>query len=201
MGVKMRHGFIKAAAVTPKIRVADTEYNAKVICERMDEAAERGAKIIVFPELCITGYTCGDLFLQEHLLNEAKKQLLTVVKHSEGNDALIFVGLPLERENKIYNVAAVIQDGEVLAFIPKTYIPNHGEFYEGRYFTKGNSEPVPFWFDGEEVPFGTNILLEADAVDGLTVACEICEDLWAANPPSTSHARRSHRHCESVGFR
>lgn len=184
----MRHGFVKAAAVTPKIKVADTQYNANVICECMDEAAAKGAKIIVFPELCITGYTCGDLLLQEQLLGEAKKQLLRIAEHSEGKDALIFVGLPLERENKLYNVAAVIQDGEVLAFIPKACIPDYGEFTEGRYFAPGNREAVSLWFDGEEVPFGTNILFEADAVDGLTVGCEICEDLWVANPPATAHA-------------
>lgn len=184
----MKHGFIKAAAATPKIRVADPVYNAQAICECIDETVAQGANIIVFPELCLTGYTCQDLFLQEHLLEEAKKQLMTVVTHSEGTEALIFVGLPLERENKLYNVAAVIQDGEVLAFIPKTCIPGYGEFYETRYFAPGNQVAVPFWYDGEEVPFGTNILLEVDAINGLTVACEICEDLWSVNPPSTAHA-------------
>lgn len=184
----MKHGFIKTAAATPKIKVADPEYNAQVICECIDKTVAQGAKIIVFPELCLTGYTCQDLFLQERLLEDAKKHLMTVVEHSEGKEALIFVGLPLERENKLYNVAAAIWDGEVLAFIPKSHIPSYGEFYESRHFAPGNQVAVPFWFDGDEVPFGTNILLEVDAVNGLTVACEICEDLWSVNPPSTAHA-------------
>lgn len=188
----MRHGFIKVAAVTPKIRVADTEYNADVICRHMEETAVKGAKVIVFPELCITGYTCQDLFLQEVLLEKAKKALFRIAEYSAVcgpvGDALIFVGLPIERENKLYNVAAVIQNGEILALIPKAHIPSYGEFYEGRHFMPGNRQAAPFWLEGKEVPFGTNILFEVDAIEGLTVACEICEDLWNVNPPSTSHA-------------
>ena len=184
----MRHGFVKVAAVTPKIRVADPEYNAGQIIERMEEALEQGAKLIVFPELCLTGYTCNDLFLQELLLHGAKEQLKRIADSTKGNDALVFVGLPLEKDHKLYNVAAALQDGEVLAFIPKTYIPNYAEFYEARYFSPGKRELEQVWFDGEEVPFGTNILFEADGMEGLTVGCEICEDFWTPNPPSTAHA-------------
>ena len=110
----MNHGFVKVAAVTPKIKVADPEYNASAICKCMEEAEEKGAKIIVFPELCLTGYTCNDLFLQELLLKEAKEQLLTIVNRTIGKDSLIFIGLPLEHEHKLYNVAAVLQNGEIL---------------------------------------------------------------------------------------
>ena len=184
----MKHGFLKVAAMTPKIRVADPEYNAKEICKGIGEASAKGAKIIVFPELCLTGYTCGDLFLQELLLEQAKSSLRTVAEATAGSDALAFVGLPIEKESKLYNVVAVLQNGEVLAFIPKRFIPSYAEFYETRHFTAGNELPETYLFDGEEVPFGTNVLFEADAIGGLTVGCEICEDIWAPLSPSTLHA-------------
>lgn len=184
----MKHGFIKAAAVTPKIKVADPVHNADVICAGIDEAVKNGAKIIVFPELCLTGYSCGDLFLQGLLLERAKSELLRIAEYTQGCDALIFVGLPFEKEHRLYNVAAAVHDGEVLALIPKASIPTYAEFYEGRYFTAGNRVVEPVWLDGDEVPFGTNILLEAEGMDHLTVGCEICEDLWTAAPPATAHA-------------
>ncbi|MCM1252004.1 MAG: NAD(+) synthase [Clostridium sp.] len=184
----MKHGFIKAAAVTPKIKVADPVYNARRICECMEEAIEREAKIIVFPELCLTGYTCGDLFLQELLLNGAKEQLQTVCEASEGSDALIFVGLPVVKDHKLYNVAAALQNGEVLAMIPKRYIPAYAEFYEARHFTPGNRTPEPFLWEEKEILFGTDILLQADSMEGLVVGCEICEDIWAPDSPGTAHA-------------
>ena len=183
----MKHGFIKAAAVTPKIKVADPKHNAGEICKKIDEAIEAGAKIIVFPELCITGYTCGDLFLQELLLEQAKKELLNIALYTKDKDALVFVGLPLEKEHSLYNVAAVLKDGDILAFIPKRFIPNYGEFYEARHFVPGNEIAEDFCFHGEIVPFGTNILFECDAVKGMVVGCEICEDLWVPVPPSTRH--------------
>lgn len=184
----MKHGFIKAAAVMPKIKVAEVEYNGERIREKITEAVEKGSKIIVFPELCITGYTCEDLFFQELLLKKAKEELKKIAAFTENMDALIFVGLPIEREHKLYNVAAAIQGGEVCAFIPKRYIPNYGEFYEARHFTPGNETVTEIYFDGEMVPFGTNILFDCETVEGMAVACEICEDVWVANPPSTRHA-------------
>ena len=184
----MRQGFIKAAAVTPKIRVADTRYNAKEIGRGIEEAVRRGAKLIVFPELCLTGYTCGDLFLQEILLTEALEALTEVAAATEDSDALIFVGLPLVKGHKLYNVAAVLQDGEVLAFIPKRNIPSYAEFYETRHFKPGNQQPEPFLYEGKEIPFGTDILFRVDAVRGLTVGCELCEDIWAPESPATAHA-------------
>ncbi|MDE6925854.1 MAG: NAD(+) synthase [Acetatifactor sp.] len=184
----MKHGFIKAAAVTPKIKVADPSYNAGVICERLEEAYGMGAKVIVFPELCLTGYTCGDLFMQSALLEEASKQLLTVAGATRDKDALVMVGLPVERAGRLYNVAAVLQNGEVLGMVPKANIPSYAEFYEGRHFAMGNREPADFQFQGKSIPFGTNILFTCENVQGLTVGCEICEDLWVANPPGTDHA-------------
>ena len=184
----MKHGFIKAAAMTPKIRVADPEYNAKEICGGIAEAVGRGAKIIVFPELCLTGYTCGDLFLQELLLAKTKEALLTTAEATEGSDALVFVGMPVEKDGKLYDAAAVMQNGDVLAFIPKRYIPSYAEFYETRHFTAGCGKMDPYIIDGKEVPFGTDILFAADGIEGLVVGCEICEDIWAPLPPSTLHA-------------
>lgn len=184
----MQDGFIKVAAMTPQIRVADPIYNAERICECIDEGEANKAKIMVFPELCITGYTCHDLFLQDKLLEEAKQALFIITQHTDGVDALIFVGLPLERENRLYNVAAVINCGEIMGFVPKTFIPGYGEYYEPRHFASGNKMAVTMELNGCEIPFGTNLLFTSDALDGLSVACEICEDLWVADPPSTSHA-------------
>ena len=126
----MRQGFVKAAAVTPKIKVADTKYNAELILDMMKESTRQGAKIVVFPELCLTGYTCQDLFLQERLLQGAKDALMKLVKESASLDAIFFVGLPFEILGKLYNVAAVFSHGEVLGLVPKSYLPNYNEFYE-----------------------------------------------------------------------
>ena len=183
----MKDGFIRAAALTPEIRVADTAYNAEQIEKGIDEALENGARILVFPELCITGYTCQDLFLQETLLSGAKEALRRIAAHTEGLDALVFVGLPLEKDGKLYNVAAALQDGRVLAFIPKTALPNYAEFYEARHFMPAPDQVSFLSFEGEELPFGREILFSCDGVEGLTVGCEICEDLWAAQTPSTAH--------------
>ncbi len=184
----MKHGFIKAAAVIPKIKVADPEYNAGQICKKIEEAYEKQAKIIVLPELCLTGYTCEDLFLQELLLEKAKEELVKIAERTKHMDALIFVGIPIEREKKLYNTAAAIKAGEILAFIPKRFVPAYSEFYETRHFTPGNETAAEFSFGGKKIPFGTNVLLECTTMKGLTVGCEICEDLWVPNPPSTGHA-------------
>ena len=183
----MKQGFIKVAAVTPKIKVADPHYNAKEIGKGIEEAVRRGAKLIVFPELCLTGYTCGDLFLQEILLTQAREALAEVAAATEDSDALVWVGLPMVKRHKLYNVAAVLQDGEILAFIPKRHIPSYAEFYETRHFEPGNLEPEPFLYEEKEIPFGTDILFQVDAIRGLTVGCEICEDIWAPESPATAH--------------
>lgn len=184
----MEQGFVKVAAVTPKIKVADPIYNAESICKRLEEVCEQGAKIIVFPELCLTGYTCGDLFLQELLLREAKQALAVVQKATCGRDALVMVGLPVEKDGRLYNVAAVVQNGSILGMIPKANIPSYAEFYEGRHFSEGNNKVETYFFEGKDIPFGTNILFTCANVPGLVVGVEICEDLWVANPPATNHA-------------
>ena len=193
MDTGMEHGFVKAAAVTPRIKVADTVYNSEQIILGIEEAATAGAKLIVCPELCITGYTCGDLFLQGLLLRKAQEGLFKIAGRTREIDALIFVGLPLVRENKLYNVAAALYRGEVRGLIPKANIPAYAEFYESRHFEEGNREPVEYVLKCQEeeqrVLFGTNLLFEIEAVRGLKVGCEICEDIWVADSPANSHAK------------
>ena len=184
----MEHGFIKVAAVTPSGKVADTVYNRQQIISGMEEAFLKGAKIIVFPELCISGYTCEDLFFQEKLLSSCMEQLHLIVSHTKGRDALLFVGLPLEYGGKLYNVAAAICNGRLLAFIPKMNIPSYGEFYETRHFYPGKGLVGSISFDGETVPVGSDILFKAEGMEGLVVGCEICEDIWVPDSPGISHA-------------
>ena len=185
----MRQGFIKVAALTPKVTVADTQANRKEICRLMDEAEAKGAKILVFPELCITGYTCGDLFYQQVLLREAKKELLAIAKYTQRKDYLAFVGLPLEYNGKLYNVAAAVTQGKVLGLVPKTHIPNYNEFYERRHFAPGMKQPVPVALDEDTVvPMGTRVLFQCRQMPELKIGAEICEDVWAPNPPGVDHA-------------
>ena len=184
----MKHGFVKVAAATPDIKVADCIYNAQSICSDMKKAAEQGAKIVVFPELCLTGYTCSDLFWQERMLDAAKEGLRKIIKTSITLDGLFFVGLPWEVNQKLYNVAAAVSNGELLGLVPKKYLPNYAEFYEARHFTPGKEDVEWVTFDGQEVPFGMHQQFHCAEVPGLIVAAEICEDLWVPNPPSVAAA-------------
>lgn len=185
----MRQGFVKAAAVTPKIKVADIKYNAELILDMMKESTRQGAKIVVFPELCLTGYTCQDLFLQERLLQGAKDALMKLVKESASLDAIFFVGLPFEILGKLYNVAAVFSHGEVLGFVPKSYLPNYNEFYEARHFVSGAELATEVVLpDGSCVPADRDLLFVCEQMPKLRIGVELCEDLWTPNPPSISHA-------------
>lgn len=184
----MRDGFIKVACATPKIKVCDVDANVKEIIKLMIDAEYNGAKVIVFPELCITGYTCQDLFLQYPLLDKALEGLDEIIEASGTLDALIFVGLPIEVDGKLYNTAAAIHGGNLLAFIPKKNLPNYGEFYEARNFYPGFADPVYINYKGFDVALGQNVIFTVPAVKGLQIACEICEDLWVADTPSTRHA-------------
>jgi NAD+ synthase (glutamine-hydrolysing) len=185
----VRQGFVKAAAVTPKIKVADTKYNAELILDMMKESARQGAKIVVFPELCLTGYTCQDLFLQERLLQGAKDALMKLVKESASLDAIFFVGLPFEILGKLYNVAAVFSHGEVLGLVPKSYLPNYNEFYEARHFVSGAELATEVVLpDGSCVPADRDLLFVCEQMPKLRIGVELCEDLWTPNPPSISHA-------------
>ena len=185
----MKHGFIKVAAVTPDIRVADVWYNCEQICRLLRETESAGAKIIVFPELCITGYTCGDLFTQDILLKDAKKAILKIAKQTEGMESLVFVGMPLAVEGELYNVAAALNDGQILGFTTKTFLPNYGEFYEMRQFRQGPKKARYILFEGQELLFGPQILYQADSMNELVVSAEICEDVWSPVPPSIEAAR------------
>ena len=185
----MRHGFIKVAAATPDIRVADVDYNKGQIIKQMDEAAEAGAKIIVFPELCITGYTCSDLFLQDILLNSAKKALVEIAEHTKNLDALVFVGVPIAVGGELYNVAAALNHGNILGFTTKSFLPNYGEFYEMRQFRPGPKKAEKILFGGKEIPFGPQLLFVENQMANLIVSAEICEDVWSPVPPSIEAAR------------
>ena len=185
----MRHGFIKVAAATPDIRVADVDYNKGQIIKQMDEAAEAGAKIIVFPELCITGYTCSDLFLQDILLNSAKKALVEIAEHTKNLDALVFVGAPIAVGGELYNVAAALNHGNILGFTTKSFLPNYGEFYEMRQFRPGPKKAEKILFGGKEIPFGPQLLFVENQMANLIVSAEICEDVWSPVPPSIEAAR------------
>ena len=187
---KMKDGFIKVAAATPKIKVADPVYNTEEILKIIDETEKKGASILVFSELTISGYTCGDLFLQQPLLTECKNQLLRIVKATENKSMLVVVGCPIVIKQKLYNCAVVISDGSILGIVPKTHLPNYSEFYELRHFTSGEGLEEDLWF-GEEfgyVNVAVNQLFKCKEIPELVVACEICEDLWVPLPPSTYHA-------------
>lgn len=186
----MEYGFVKVAAVTPKIRVADTAYNADVICEELERAAKQGAKVIVLPELGVTGYTCGDLFLQEKLLRGARDAVSKIADFTADLDAIVFAGLPFEYRGRLYNVAAAIHRGELLGIVPKTSLPNYNEFYEARHFTPAAKQTVWIeWADGKRVPMGRELLFCCRELPELVIGVEICEDLWMPQPPSIRHAR------------
>ena len=184
----MKNGFVKVAAATPDIRVADVEFNTQNIINAMEEAQKNGAKILVFPELCVTGYTCSDLFDHSVLLKASRKALLEIAGNTNDKDMLVFVGAPLEVNGKLYNVAAAMNQGEIIGFTTKTFLPNYGEFYEMRQFTPGPQTVREITFEGKKIPFGPQILFQAEGMEELVVAAEICEDVWSPIPPSIQAA-------------
>ena len=188
----MQDGFVKIAAATPDLRVADCAYNASEIIKQAKQAAAKGAHLIVFPELCLTGYTCGDLFLQQTLLDGALAALETVCRETAGLNAAVVVGLPLMQQGKLFNVAAVLCGGKIEGLVPKQFIPNYSEFYEQRHFTSGAG--VPFQtvsLLGQDTLFagGEPLVFQCADMPEFTLGVEICEDLWVANPPSTRLAQ------------
>ena len=184
----MNDGFLKAAALSPSLRVADCAYNTSQILSQLKDAAARGVRLAVFPEFCLTGYTCGDLFLQRTLQQGALDGLQTLLDASRELDVVALVGLPLLMRGKLYNCAAVLCGGRLLGLVPKTYLPNYGEFYEKRQFTPGSTEVETVTVCGQEVPFGTSLLFRCRQMPSFVLGVEICEDLWSALPPSTFHA-------------
>ena len=186
----MKYGFVKTACASPRLKVADCNFNSEQIICAAKDAAKNGASVIVFPELSITGYTCGDLFFQRTLQNASEVQLKRIISETAKLDSVIFVGLPVPRAEGIYNCAAAIKGGELLALFAKSYLPNYGEFYERRHFTpfQQNMNTQFIDFAGfEEVPFGTDILIQDEKDSAITIGCELCEDLWVPVPPSSRH--------------
>ncbi len=193
----MYDGFVKVAMCTPRIALADPASNAEEIIALISQAASGHAQVIVFPELCITGYTCGDLFFQRPLLTAAMDALSMIAEETDGLDAIVFVGLPVEKDGKLYNCAAVLHDGQILGFVPKGNIPNYNEFYELRQFNPGPKnvsthtlpeEYAELGFEGPEIPFGTRLLFSCEELPELVIGAEICEDLWAPETPGTAAA-------------
>ena len=186
----MNYGFFRAACASPDLIVADCNFNADKIIDSVRAAYELNVQLLVFPELCITGYTCGDLFLQRKLQISAIENLERIAKKTASCDCVILVGLPLAVDNALYNCAAILHKGKILALVPKTFIPNYSEFYERRWFSPA-SENLPqtvFVSDkNPSVPFGTDILISDSFGSGFVLGVELCEDLWVPVPPSSSH--------------
>lgn len=187
----MEYGFVRVAAATPYIKVADCFYNAKNIIEDIKKAEKNKASIICFPELCITGYTCSDLFLQDSLLQDSKKALKHIVQETKGLNITCIVGIPIEFLGKLYNSAVCFYKGKILGIIPKTHIPNYNEFYEKRHFNNLSDNDKYFLnldeFNNCSTCFGKTIF-KIENIKNFTFAIEICEDLWSVIPPSSNYA-------------
>ena len=178
-------GFVRAAVISPELRVADVAFNTQAIIAALREAAGQGCRLAVFPELSITGYSCADLFYQHTLLEAAIAALDEIAIEAQAVEIAAVVGLPLAVDGRLFNCAALIADGRVLGLVPKTYLPSTNEFYEERWFTSGSlvvRESVTI--NGHEAPFGRDLLFAADNLPDCTIGIEICEDLWAVAPPS-----------------
>ena len=184
----MKYGFLRAAAASPGLRVADVAYNTQEIIKSMREYAARNAQLLCLPEFCLTGYTCSDLFLQETLICGVEQGLAEILAASCGLNLVTVVGLPVRRSGKLYNCAAVVCDGKLLGLVPKTHLPNYSEFYEKRHFLPGPAQASPMELAGQQTLFGTNLLFACRQMPEFVLGVEICEDLWAPIPPSCTHA-------------
>lgn len=187
----MKYGYFRTACASPELIVADCNFNSEKIIDSINKAKEKKVQLIVFPELCVTGYTCGDLFLQKSLLKGAVDGLKKICNALRDSEILAAVGLPVRKDGALYNCAAFIFQGEVLALIPKTNIPNYSEFYERRWFTPFKDSGISFINldeDLQNIPFGTDILIEDEKNQLIKIACEICEDVWVPLSPSTRHS-------------
>ena len=183
--MKTNFGFIKVASAVPQVKVADCEWNISQIEQLMSEADENGASVIVFPELCVTGYTCADLFQSQLLLDQALEALGDVIEYTKTEVRLTTIlGAPLRIDNQLFNCAIVIREGKILAIVPKTYLPNYNEFYEMRWFASSTDtmRDTVNLLGQKNIPFGRNIVLQAEE---FSFGIEICEDLWTPIPPSS----------------
>lgn len=188
----MKYGFIKVCAATPEIKVADVKFNTQSIIKAIKQSAENGSLLTVFPELCVCGYTCGDLFNQPLLIKACENAVAEICEATQGIKTLVFVGAPVEYGGKLYNCAVAISDGKVLGIVPKTYLPNYGEFYEKRHFSpapSGNGLSVIEFANNDAVYFSSGLIFFAENCPEFTVAAEICEDLWAPQSPSIGYAQ------------
>ncbi len=185
----MQYGFVKVCAATPQIKVADVEFNEKQIIKAIKESAKNGSQLTVFPELSLCGYTCGDLFNQTALLSSCDDAFKKICKATEDVDTLVFIGAPVAYCGRLYNCAVAVAHGEILGAVPKTYLPNYGEFYEKRNFSSAPKTPLTVEIGGNEVLFDTRLIFSANNCNDFTVAAEICEDVWAPQSPSIQHAR------------
>ena len=182
------NGFIRAASISPLLRVADCAYNAEQIIDAMQAFAAENVHLLCMPELSLTGYTCSDLFLQEPLLRGGEKALASILQASKGLNLVTLVGVPVRHNSKLYNCAAVVCSGELLGLVPKSYLPNYGEFYEKRHFVSGMAEAECIEYAGQETLIGTHLLFACKQMPSFVLGVEICEDLWAPIPPSCAHA-------------
>lgn len=183
----MRHGFIKTATATPSIRVADCNYNADKILALIRRAHDEGVHLLVLPELCVTGYTCQDLFLQQALLQSAQENALRIASKVPKNMVVVF-GAPVELRGKLHNCAIVASAGKVLGIVPKINIPNYLEFYEQRWFSPALPNEELVEFGDSRVVMGGKLIFTCNQMPYFRLACEVCEDLWVPNPPSVNHA-------------
>jgi len=182
----MNYGYVKVGAAVPKLKVANCEYNCSVIVDLVKKADKENIKFLVFPELCITAYSCADLFQQDVLLKEALKQLDKVLQNTKNTDLVFIVGMPISLNNQLFNCSVVIQSGKILGIVPKTFIPNYSEFYEERWFASGNKAlDDNINVCGQNVPFGVDLLFENSKDNDLCFGIELCEDLWVPIPPSS----------------
>ena len=182
-------GFVRVGAVVPKLKVADTEFNCNEIIKQIEVASNDKIQIVVFPELCVTGYTCQDLFEQDTLLEEAEKALNKILDYTNNLDIICIIGMPIKAENQLFNTAVVIQKGKILGVVPKTFIPNYGEFYEKRWFASSkNANKKEIEILGQKVPFGIDLLFKDKENNEICFGIEVCEDIWAVEPPSNKLA-------------
>ena len=185
----MKHGFIKVASAAPQMRLTDCLFNAQAIANCAKDACANGIKLLVTPELSLTGYTCGDLFFQKRLQDSALEGLSSLLKETASLPMLIAVGLPLRHLGKLYNCAALLYRGEILGVVPKSNLPNYDEFGELRWFTPAPEEVSYIRLFGDDIPFGSRLLFQCEELPDFTVGVEICEDLWVPVPPSVEMCR------------
>lgn len=184
-----KQGFVRVGAIVPKLKVADVEFNCNEIIKQIEIASNNKIQIAVFPELCITGYTCQDLFEQDTLLEYAEKALNKILDYTNKLDIICIIGMPIKSENQLFNTAVVIQKGKILGIVPKTFIPNYGEFYEKRWFASSkNANKKEIEILGQRIPFGTDLLFKDKENNEICFGIEICEDIWAVEPPSNKLA-------------